>query len=135
MNFEMEEDRDLTACEAVIMKAVWEAEEDLSVMELRQILRNRFGKDYAPTTVRTFLVMLSDKGFVRTYRIKKNAYVHALKDEKAYKAAQLQKQADFWYNGSAADLICTMFQASTLSREERDKIRGYLDDWDHELDV
>ena len=58
-----------------------------------------------------------------------------MKDEKAYKAAQLQKQADFWYNGSAADLICTMFQASTLSREERDKIRGYLDDWDHELDV
>lgn len=134
MDFEREEERDLTTCESMIMKAVWDSKEDLSTKELMEILRSRFGKDYAATTVRTFLVKLSDKGFIRTYRVKKNAYIHPMKSEEAYKALQIQKQTEFWYNGSASDLICAAVLASKITKEDLEKIRGMLDDWDYELD-
>ena len=71
--------RDLSDCETLIMKIIWDAKEDVAVQELIVRLRERFGKDYARTTVVTFLKKLSDKGYGRA------SYAHAEKDEEHYK--------------------------------------------------
>ena len=39
MNFDQEKEKDLTACEALIMKAVWNSEEDISTVELQKNLK------------------------------------------------------------------------------------------------
>ena len=76
--------REISGCETLIMKVVWDSEEDISTPELIDELRTRFGKDYARTTVVTFLQRLAEKGFVKTYRKGRIAYVHPLKSEKEY---------------------------------------------------
>ena len=103
-NVLFDEDRNLSESETVIMKAVWNyntsTESDISVLDLIKILREKYGKDYARTTVVTFLLKLSDKGFVRTYRKSKLSYVHIMKEEEEYKEKLMKEDIDFWYGGS-----------------------------------
>ena len=47
--------REISGCESLIMKIVWDTEGDVSTQDLIRILNERFGKDYARTTVVTFV--------------------------------------------------------------------------------
>lgn len=99
------EDNMLTTGEACIMKVIWDAKEDISVPDLAERLRTRFKeKNYARTTVVTFLTKMDAKGFVKTYRRGKLSYVHAMKSEEEYKDKLLRDMVDFWYNGDFSAL-------------------------------
>ena len=99
------EDNMLTTGEACIMKVIWDASGEISVPDLAERLRTRFKeKNYARTTVVTFLTKMAAKGFVKTYRKGKISYVHAVKSEEDYKDKLLKDMVDFWYNGDFAAL-------------------------------
>ncbi|MBR5474571.1 MAG: BlaI/MecI/CopY family transcriptional regulator, partial [Lachnospiraceae bacterium] len=57
------DNRELSAAEALIMKAIWDAKQDISVIELMKVLKEDYGKDYKRTTMATFLLRLSEKDF------------------------------------------------------------------------
>lgn len=98
-------DENLSVCETIIMKAIWNEEEDISIPDLIKVLRERYGKDYARTTVTTFLTKLMAKGYVRTYRKERLSYAHAIKSEEEYKEKLLKEMVEFWYGGSKKALI------------------------------
>ncbi len=124
------EERNLSAAETLVMKAVWDAEEDISVPDLMESLKVKYGRDYARTTVATFLLKLSEKGFVRVYRNGKLSYVRALKAEADYKARLLQEEVDFWYHGNKMELFASLFRAEKLTKDDKRKIRRALDGLD-----
>lgn len=125
-----EEDRKLSGSEAMVMKAVWDAGEDISVPDLMIALKEKYGKDYARTTVQTFLLKMIGKGFVQIYRRGKLSYVHALKGEADYKAKLLQEEMDFWYQGDPAQLVASLFRAGEMTEEDKEHIRRALDGLD-----
>ena len=125
-----EEDRKLSGSEAMVMKAVWDAGEDISVPDLMIALKEKYGKDYARTTVQTFLLKMIGKGFVQIYRRGKLSYVHALKGEEDYKAKLLQEEMDFWYQGDPAQLVASLFRAGEMTEEDKEQIRRALDGLD-----
>ena len=125
-----EEDRKLSGSEAMVMKAVWDAGEDISVPDLMIALKEKYGKDYARTTVQTFLLKMIGKGFVQIYRRGKLSYVHALKGEADYKAKLLQEEMDFWYQGNPAQLVASLFRAGEMTEEDKEQIRRALDGLD-----
>ena len=125
-----EEDRKLSGSEAMVMKAVWDAGEDISVPDLMIALKEKYGKDYARTTVQTFLLKMIGKGFVQIYRRGKLSYVHALKGEADYKAKLLQEEMDFWYQGDPAQLVASLFRAGEMTEEDKEQIRRALDGLD-----
>lgn len=98
------EDNMLTASEVFIMKTIWDEVEDISIPDLIEVLRTKWGKDYARTTVTTFLTKMTAKGFVKTYRIGKLSYAHAMKSEEEYKDKLLNDMIEFWYDGNIAAL-------------------------------
>ena len=99
------EDNMLTTGETCIMKVIWDEKEDISVPDLIEKLRVKFRKkNYARTTVVTFLLKMDAKGYVKTYRKGKISYVHAMKSEEEYKDKLLRDMVDFWYNGDFAAL-------------------------------
>ena len=53
---------ELSVCEAPIMKIIWESNPDISVPELVKQLNEQYGKEYARTTVVTFLTRMARKG-------------------------------------------------------------------------
>ena len=125
-----EEERNLSASETTIMKAVWDAGEDISIPDLIEVLRTDYGKDYARTTVVTFLLKLSDKGFVRTYRKGKLSYAHAMKSEADYRIKLLNEETDYWFDGNVSNLFSALCNSRRLTKDEIGEIRSLLDDID-----
>jgi predicted transcriptional regulator len=123
--------REISGCETLIMKIVWDSESDISTPELIDALRVRYGKEYARTTVVTFLQRLADKGFVKTYRKGRVAYVHPLKSEKEYTGKFFSEAEEFWFQGDTSHLMAALCDTKKLSRDEIGRIREMLDDLDN----
>lgn len=123
-----EDARNLSASESLIMKAIWDAGGVISQAELIEVLRTRYGKDYARTTVATFILKLSDKGFAKGYREGKYAYVRALKTEEEYKAKILNESADFWFQGRIASVMSALCSTRKISDEDAEELRKILND-------
>lgn len=123
-----EEDKGLSACETVIMKAIWDAEGDISIPNLIEVLRTKWGKDYARTTVTTFITKLMAKGYVNTYRKGKLSYAHAVRSEEEYKTKLAANERDFWFGGKITNLISALCSDKKLTQNEADEIRKILDE-------
>lgn len=123
-----EDDKGLSACETVIMKAIWDAEGDISIPDLIEVLRTKWGKDYARTTVTTFITKLMAKGYVDTYRKGKLSYACAVKSEEEYKRKLAANDRDFWFGGKITNLISALCCDQKLTQNEAEEIRKILDD-------
>ena len=123
-----EDEKGLSASETVIMKAIWDEEGDIALSDLIDVLKTKWGKDYARTTVATFLLKLTAKGYVQTYRKGKLSYVHAVKSEEEYKTKLASENRDFWFDGKISSLISALCRERKLTQTEADEIRRILDD-------
>lgn len=117
---------ELSVCEAPIMKIIWESNPDISVPELVKQLNEQYGKEYARTTVVTFLTRMAGKGYITTQRRGRISYVHAIKSEQEYKQQLAQKEIEFWFHGSMAEFAQTLCAAAPLTHEECQKLRRLL---------
>ena len=118
---------ELSVCEAPIMKIIWESNPDISVPELVKQLNEQYGKEYARTTVVTFLTRMAGKGYITTQRRGRISYVHAIKSEQEYKQQLAQKEIESWFHGSMAEFAQTLCAAAPLTHEECQKLRRLLD--------
>ena len=118
---------ELSVCEAPIMKIIWESNPDISVPELVKQLNEQYGKEYARTTVVTFLTRMAGKGYITTQCRGRISYVHAIKSEQEYKQQLAQKEIEFWFHGSMAEFAQTLCAAAPLTHEECQKLRRLLD--------
>lgn len=119
---------ELSVCEALIMKQVWAFEGDIPVQTLITKLNEEYGKDYARTTVVTFISKLKNKKYVETYRIGKCAYVKAIKTEDEYRQQVVELNTDLWFGGKLSNLVASLFEGGKVSKEEADKIKKMLED-------
>lgn len=130
MNEFYNDERSLSPCETIIMKAIWDKGEDISISELSEILKTKYNKDYKRTTIVTFILNLTAKGFARQYRKGRYAYVHALKSEGDYKQKLLKEQKDFWYHGNVVGVVAALCTPGEITKQEIQMIREILDDLD-----
>lgn len=119
--------RELSACETLIMKAIWDEKEDIPLQKLMDVLREQYHKDYARTTVATFLTRLSNKGYVQTYRKGRISFSHPLQNEEEYKEKLIREEADFWFGGDEAALIAALCKSKKLSPEKIQAMHDALD--------
>lgn len=123
--------QELSECETLIMKLIWDAKEDIAVQELIVKMKERYDKEYARTTMVTFLKKMADKGFVSTYRTGNASFVHAEKNEDWYKNNLIRKEKDFWFNGQLSQLLtAALREAKDIPKEEIQKMRDLLDGLD-----
>ena len=125
--------REMSGCETLIMKIVWSSEEDLSTPEIMDQLKVRYGKDYARTTVVTFIQRLAEKGFVTTYKKGRVSYVHSLRSQAKYQENFIQEAEEFWFDGDAGYLFSTLCKVKKLSKKEVDDIQKMLDELDDQI--
>ena len=124
--------QELSAGEILIMKLIWNAKEDIAVQELIVKMKEQYDKEYARTTMVTFLKKMSDKGYVSTYRIGNASFVHAEKSEEWYKKELINREKDFWFNGSPSLLMATALHSEKdISKEEIQRMRELLDEFDN----
>ena len=117
----------LSHCETQMMKLIWDAERELSIQEIIARFNERYHRDYARSTIVTFLGKLTEQGYVSTHREGKKAYIHAEVAEKLYIKQMLREETDFWFDGSPSEMMSVLFESREISKEEIAKMRSILD--------
>ena len=119
--------------ERVIMKVIWDSPGEISMQELGDELREKYHKDYARTTIVTFLQRLQGKGYISQERRGRYVYVTAAKSEEKFKESMLLDIMDFWFEGDLVKMFAFLIKQEMFTKEERDIVRGILDNMSEEV--
>lgn len=86
----------LTNCEEIVMKTVWDAERELDLSDIAQRVNEVYHKEWKPQTVSTFLARLVRKGYLTHYRQGRVFYYQILVPQKDYLEKMAEQFAVFW---------------------------------------
>ena len=114
----------LTNLEEMIMKCIWDYGEEIPFLQIGKELKERYGKEYKRTSIRTYLFRLEDKEYLKVDKRGRNAYVYPIISEKEYREDIL----DNWFDGSAKELFTAL--SEKIPKSEKERLKGVLDDMD-----
>lgn len=120
--------KEITECEKIVMKCVWDNPQDLSMQKITRMVNAEHGKNWKPQTVSTFLARLVKKGYLQMERRGRCFYYQPLVDREEYKEDVLKDYVDFWHGGSMSAFVCSLFGKNMLSRTERRKLKKKIDE-------
>lgn len=118
----------LSPCEEIIMKIIWDSKEAIATPDIIDKVKIKYGKEYARTTVVTFLNRLCGKGFIKTYRKGRLSYAVAIRQEEQYKQKLIEQICGFWFHDKPSELMELLFSIKKPSSNEVKKIRCLLDE-------
>ena len=121
------EKANITDCELIVMNAVWEGEKDKTLMEILDIVHNRYQKYWKSQTVSTFLKRLIDKKFVSFYRIGRQYFYHAEIAKGACFVKEVVEYADLW-NHTASDFLAAFCEGGKVDDQELERMKKILAD-------
>lgn len=88
---------DISACERLVMKVIWDSTEDLALQDIMNRVNQENGKSWKPQTVSTFLARLVKKSFLTVYRKGRYSfYQPAVSKEDFWKSNPVQENARFF---------------------------------------
>ena len=86
----------LTDCELLVMKTLWDAEKELGLSEVTQRANETYQRDWKLQTVSTFLTRLENKSYLESYRQGRVFYYRILVPETDYVKELAQDFIAFW---------------------------------------
>lgn len=124
----------LTECEQLVMKTLWDAGEELSLMDIVQRINGngRYRKNWKPQTVSTFLARLVRKGYLRHYRQGRLFFYQILIPLDEYKGQLTSDYVDFWNHGNADEFLSALIEERRLRPDEIERIQTLLAAITHE---
>ena len=107
------------------MKCVWDAGEPVTCAYVIEKLKTDYGRDYAETTVYTFLKNLKNKGFIETFK-KGITFFKPKRELEEFRGAYIKKMVDFWFDGSVADFLSAFVEVQKIDEKEIKEIKKIL---------
>lgn len=89
----------ISNCEEKVMKIIWDATEDPDLRTTMNAVNEKFGFNWKPQTVSTFLARLIGKGFLTSYRKGRYAYYVPEISLEDYRREQINELVKLLYNG------------------------------------
>lgn len=121
--------KEITECEKVVMKCVWDSEQELSMQEITEIVNTQHGKNWKTQTVSTFLARLVKKDYLKMYRKGRCFYYQPLVDKEEYKNDVLRDYIEFWDEGSMAAFVCGLCgKRDMMSKEEFEELKRRINE-------
>ena len=120
---------ELSDCELITMKCVWDAGEPTTCQEVMDKLKNNYHLEYKDTTVYTFLKNLKDKGFVTSKR-RGLTFFTPIRDEDEFRDGLMAKYQRFWFGNSPVKFVSNIFKINKLTDEEKAEIKRMIDELD-----
>lgn len=117
----------LTDCEQLVMKTVWDAEDELSLMEIMQRVNDKYHKAWKPQTVSTFLARLVRKGYLRHYRQGRVFFYQILIPLEEYKGQLTNDYVNFWNHANADEFLFALANERPLRQDEIERIQTLID--------
>lgn len=123
--------KEITECEKIVMKCIWDNTNDLSMQEITEMVNTRYGKNWKTQTVSTFLARLVKKEYLRMYRKGRCFYYQPLVDKDEYKDDVLKEYVQFWDGGNMSAFVCGLFgKKDILSKSDREELRKKIQELD-----
>ncbi len=107
--------------ELEIMKVIWKADEPIGSAAIGKAVEE---KGWKRTTIATFLVHLVDKGALAAERRGKAWYYTPLLTEKEYRKSQVKNLVKNVFEGSARDLVASLFEEKALSDSDIEELKA-----------
>ena len=107
----------LTESEELVMKAIWDCDDEPSLSKVWNILTSTYKKTWRPQTVSTFFNKLVLKKYIKLKRKGKACTYKILISEDAYKQKLYTDYIRFWYNDNSVDFLLEMYQNGDLKKE------------------
>jgi len=117
----------MTDCEETVMKSVWDADHDASLMDIMTVLKDQYGKDWKRQTISTFLLHLIQKGYLTSYRSGRTFYYKPLIPVEGFREHQLDEFVHFWFEGSFDQLLRTANEGKLIRKRDLAKVKKYLE--------
>lgn len=122
--------KEITECEKVVMKCVWDSSQDLSMQEITDMVNTQYGKNWKTQTVSTFLARLVKKDYLKMYRKGRCFFYQPLVDREEYKDDVLKDYVQFWNGGSMSAFVCGLFGKDMLTQTEREELKKKINELD-----
>ena len=124
------EDYTLSDSELFVMKVIWRSEESLSLQDIAERVNRVYGKNWKPQTVSVFLGRIVKKNLLVSKRQGRQFYYYPTISEEEYRKKETVKCVDTLGDGKADVFFAALSQARNLTNEEKEKIRGILNELD-----
>lgn len=126
---------ELSYCEMLTMRCIWAAKKDVTIIDIKELFKQLYGRDYERSTICTFVARLEKKGYVvsRTKLLGKGFFYHPALDEAEYRRWMQQQFLEFWFQGSLSDFVTSYCQEKKLSAEELKEIRTAINGMERRL--
>ena len=121
---------EISVCERMIMKVLWDSEEDLDLMTVTARVKEEFGKEWKLQTVATFMTRLQKKKYIDIYRIGRYSHYHPLVKKDDFKMSTVSENIKFFDKGSVSAFVCGLFDNVKLTEEDKEAIRKKIDELD-----
>lgn len=116
----------ISACERMVMKVIWDSEEELALQEVMDRVNEENGKKWKPQTVSTFLARLVHKNFLAVYRKGRYSYYQPIVSKTDFWKATMQETAQFFAQGDMAAMACQLCD-ELLTAEDRKKLQKKME--------
>lgn len=124
------EDYTLSECELYVMKVIWRSEESLSLQDIAERVNRDYKRNWKPQTVSVFLGRIVKKNLLTSKRQGRQFYYFPTISEEEYRKKEALKCVDSLGDGRADVFFAALSQARNLTKEEKEKIRGILNELD-----
>lgn len=124
------EDYTLSDSELFVMKVIWRSDESLSLQDIAERVNRFYGKNWKPQTVSVFLGRIVKKNLLVSKRQGRQFYYYPTISEEEYRKKETVKCVDTLGDGKADVFFAALSQARNLTEEEKEKIRGILNELD-----
>lgn len=116
----------LTESEKITMKCVWDIGDGARLSRIMTLANDKYGKEWKPQTVSTFLGKLVRKGFVEQYRDGRYFYYRILIDKHTYRTQMIRNDVEFWDDDSLEMYISELFDKKTFTAKERKQLKSLV---------
>ncbi len=123
------ETNDISACERLVMKTIWDSTEEMALQEIMDKVNEENGKKWKPQTVSTFLARLVRKGFLTAYRRGRYSYYQPVVSKEEFWKTTMNENARFFAKGDMANMVCQLCE-DMLTKDDADRLKKKLDDLD-----
>ncbi|QNM05942.1 BlaI/MecI/CopY family transcriptional regulator [Qiania dongpingensis] len=121
MNF-----NELSDAELIIMKIIWDAGRPVQAPEVTRAAAERYGREWARTTVSTYLKILVQKGYLEMTRTGGKTYIYTpLIEEGVYQKQVMNKFSNFWGKGFLKNFV-TSLHDEALTDEDIQELKDFL---------
>lgn len=121
------ETNDISACERLVMKTIWDSPEELALQQIMDKVNEENSKSWKPQTVSTFLARLVRKGFLTSYRKGRYSYYQPVVSKEDFWKATMSENAHFFAQGDMAAMACQLCE-DMLSKDDVEKLKKKLDE-------